>query len=337
MDILTHGLLGAACAQAAAPGREVRVATAVGFGAALVADADALIDSGSDPLLVIEYHRHFTHAVAFVPVGALVATLLLWPLLRRRLAFRRVYLYALLGYALAGVLDACTSYGTHLWWPFSAQRVAWSVISIVDPLLTLVLAAAAGWGAVSRRSTMARCGLAVAALYLLAGAVQQQRAAALAHALAVDRAHAPAHLLVKPTFGNLVLWRSTYVAGGRVYADGVRPGLLGPPRVYPGDSAALFDLDRDLSWAPPGSRAHRDATRFVTLSEGIVARHPRRPDLIGDARYGMLPTDIAPLWGIVLDPASPDAPAAFVTDRTLAAEARDRFVAMLLGRPLPHP
>jgi inner membrane protein len=286
MDVLTHALLGAACA----------------------------------------------HALVFIPVGALVATLFLWPLLRRRLPFRRVYLYALLGYSLAGVLDACTSYGTHLLWPFSADRVAWSVISIVDPLFTLVLAAAVGGAFARGRSWSARCGLAVAAFYLLAGAVQQQRAEVLAHELAAARGHAPESLLVKPTIGNLLLWRSTYVADGRVHADGVRPGLLGPPRVYVGESAVLFDLERDLSWAPPGSRAHHDAARFVALSDGIVARHPRRPELIGDVRYGMLPTDIAPLWGIVLDPASADAPAAFVTDRTLSAEARERFVAMLLGR-----
>lgn len=332
MDVLTHGLLGAACAQAAAPGRELRRASAIGFGAAVLADADALIGSGGDPLLTIEYHRHFTHALAFIPAGALIAALLFWPLLRRGLGFRRVYLYAFLGYALAGVLDACTSYGTHLWWPFSPHRVAWSIISIVDPLFTIVLAAAVGIGFARRASTPARSGIAAAALYLLAGVLQQQRAEVLARDLARGRGHAAEDLLVKPTIGNLVLWRATYVAEGRVYADGVRPGVFGPARTYEGESAELIDLERDLSWAPPGSRARRDAERFAELSGGVLARHPRRPELIGDARFGMLPTDVAPLWGIVLDADSPATPAAFVTERTLTPAARARFTRMLVGR-----
>ena len=332
MDVLTHGLLGAACAQTAAPAGEVRWAAGIGFGAAVLADADALIGGAGDPLLVVEYHRHFTHALVFVPVGALCAALLFWPLLRRRLPFRRVYLYALFGYALAGVLDACTSYGTHLWWPFSSARVAWNLISIVDPLFTAILAAAVVAGLLRTSSRPACLGLVAAGLYLFAGAAQQQRAETLAGRLAAARGHDARAVAVKPTIGNLILWRSTYVAGGRVYADGVRPGLLGPAREYAGESAALFDPARDLPWAPPGSRARRDAERFAVLSEGNLARHPRRPELVGDARYAMLPTDIAPLWGIVLDPADPDAPAAFVTERTLSEGMRERFVRMLLGR-----
>ena len=41
------------------------------------------------------------------------------------------------GYATHGLLDACTSYGTVLFWPFSNERLTWNNISIVDPLLTI--------------------------------------------------------------------------------------------------------------------------------------------------------------------------------------------------------
>ena len=48
------------------------------------------------------------------------------------------------GFSTHGVLDACTSYGTQLGWPFSDVRFAWSNVSIVDPLFTapIVLLAA---------------------------------------------------------------------------------------------------------------------------------------------------------------------------------------------------
>jgi inner membrane protein len=63
-------------------------------------------------------------------------------------------------------------------------------------------------------------------------------------------------------------------------------------------------------------------------------RHPERPTVIGDARFSMLPTTLTPLWGLAIDPDA-DRPVRHVTDRSLSAEERERFLAMLLGRPLP--
>lgn len=332
MDLLTHGLVGAAFAQSAAAPREARLAAGVGFASGLLADADALTGSAADPLLVLEYHRHFTHALAFVPVGALIAAAILWPLLRERIGFARLYLYAFLGYALAGPIDACTSYGTHLLWPFSEERTAWSIISVVDPIFTLLLAAAFGTAIVKRRPWPARAGLALAVGYLAMGLLQHERAEAAARSLAADRAHRPERLLVKPAFGNIVLWRSLYVVEGRAHADAVRVGPPGNLKIYQGESIRLLDAARDLRGAPPGSRARSDTERFVTFAAGFAALHPRRPNFVGDVRYSMLPNGTDPLWGVVHDPGRPDAGVQFVTDRSLTPEMRRRFLDMLLGR-----
>ena len=69
MDILTQGLVGGVLAQSLARKNERKIATLVGVVAGLLADADILIRSSSDPLLNIEYHRHFTHSLVFIPVG----------------------------------------------------------------------------------------------------------------------------------------------------------------------------------------------------------------------------------------------------------------------------
>jgi inner membrane protein len=330
MDLLTHGLVGAALAQSGAPREQTRIAAGIGFLAGMLADADALISSPADPLLVLEYHRHFTHSLVFIPGGALIAAAVLWPFMRRRLPFARLYLYALLGYALAGLLDACTSYGTHLLWPFSDARQALSIIAVVDPLMTLAIGVPLIIGVVKRAPGPARLGLVLGIAYLAIGFMQHERAESAAATLARERGHEPRQALVKPTIGNLVLWRSTYIQDGRIYADGVRAGA--GTRTYPGESAALFDPARDIPWAPAGSPAHLQAERFAQLSEGYLTRHPRRPAMIGDARYAMLPTSVEPLWGIVFEAERPDARADLVTDRTLTPEARDRFVDMLLGR-----
>lgn len=91
MDLLTHGLLGAGLAQTFARTQETRLATGIGFLSGLMADADYFIHSSNDPLLNIEFHRHFTHSLFFIPFGALIATILLWPFLRKRIAFSRLY------------------------------------------------------------------------------------------------------------------------------------------------------------------------------------------------------------------------------------------------------
>ena len=109
MDLLTQGLLGGALALSVADEKNARSAAVIGFAAGLLADADILIHTPDDPLLNIEFHRHFTHALVFIPIGALIAASILWPLLRKRLVFKKIYGFALLGYATSGLLDACTS------------------------------------------------------------------------------------------------------------------------------------------------------------------------------------------------------------------------------------
>jgi len=333
MDPVTQGALGAALAQSAARPGETRLAAAIGAAAGLLADLDVLIRSTSDPLLTLEYHRHFTHSLIFVPVGALAAALVLWPFLRSRLAFRRIYLFSLLGYSLSGVLDACTSYGTNLLWPISDERVAWNLIAIVDPLFTLALLTGVGVAIVKRVPNAARLGLAFAAAYLMLGLVQQQRAEAVIRQLAEERGHPIDRLLVKPTMGNQVLWRTIYETDGVFYVDAVRVGLLSE-RVYPGDSTPRIVPGRDLRAMPRDSTAYLDAERFDRFSNGFTQWHPEIPDVLGDARYSMSPTNLTPLWGIKIERNRPDAHPQYLFFRDLPKAERDDFRDMLLGRPI---
>ncbi|MCC6532197.1 MAG: metal-dependent hydrolase [Burkholderiales bacterium] len=331
MDILTHAALGAAAAASIAPSRHMRHAALMGALAGVLPDADILIESSSDPLVNLEFHRHFTHALAFVPVGAALAAGLVWLALRRRLPYGRLYVYALVGYFLAPMLDACTSYGTHLLWPFSERTLAWNIISVFDPLLSLLVLVPLAIAVAKTRPAFARISLLLAAAVLSLGWVQHERAERIAHELAAARGDQAQRLLVKPTLGNLVLWRSLYLDRGEIQADAVRVGLFGGERIYAGERARRLDPARDLG-LPPGSRTLQDIERFTVFADALVVRHPRRPNFIGDARYAMLPTSIEPLWGIVIDPAAPGAAVQFETGRRLTPEVRERFVAMLLGR-----
>ncbi len=335
MDLLTQGLLGGALALSLADSKKSRPAAVIGFTAAMLADADILIRSADDPLLNVEFHRHFTHSLIFIPLGALIAALILWPLVSKHLGFARIYGYALAGYATAGLLDACTSYGTHLLWPFSDERISWSIVAIVDPVFTLLLLIALILGMKSRKPRAARVGLALAGAYLLLGVWQHQTALQVARSLAAQRGHEVERILVKPTLGNLVLWRSVYESGGRFYVDAIRVGP-GADRVYPGGSARRFVAGRDRPGLLPGSVLARDIERFDKLADGFVVADPGRDNVLTDVRYSMLPTTIAPLWGLDLRVDSSTRHANFVNYRDRPANAREQFVAMFLGRDLPE-
>src|SRR5690606_12435338 len=192
VDPITQGALGAAATlallQRRAPFSSWRL-TAMGWLGGMAADLDVLIRSSTDPLLAIEYHRHFTHSLAFVPVGGAFAALpwLLDKSARPRFAW--VVLATTVGYATHGLLDACTTYGTLLFWPFSMTRVSLRWISIVDPAFTLPLLAGVVASVRARRALWTRLGLLWAALYMSLGAFQQWRASTLQRELAQSRGH----------------------------------------------------------------------------------------------------------------------------------------------------
>ena len=331
MDLLTQGLLGAAMAQSGAQQREARIATGIGFLAGIAADVDILIQSENDPLLNIEFHRHFTHSLFFVPLGALIVALLSWPLLRKRLSFGRLYLFAVLGYCLSGVLDAFTSYGTHLLWPLSDERIAWNTISVIDPVFTLILLIAAILAFKRYSYYAARIGLLLAVAYMSFGWLQLQRAEIVAQSLIAERGHRAEELLVKSTLANLVLWRSIYEYDGRLYVDAVRVGLFSEPRIYPGESIEKFVLARDMNGLPSSSVLAGDIARFTQFSAGLVAIRPQQPNVLVDVRYSNLPTTVAPLWGIEMNPEQPDQHAKYTLYRDSSKQTREKFITLLLG------
>jgi len=137
MDPISQATVGAAFAQSTANKKNILSISLIGFIAGFAPDLDVLIRSSTDPMLSLEYHRQFTHSLIFIPFGALIVALILFPLVKKSLSLKTVYLASFLGYATHGLLDACTSYGTLLFWPFSNERVTWNNISIVDPLFTI--------------------------------------------------------------------------------------------------------------------------------------------------------------------------------------------------------
>lgn len=333
MDPLTQGALGAALPTSTRHRSQTGVAGAVGFLAGMAADLDVLIRSSADSLLFLEYHRHFTHSLVFVPVGGLVVAVLFFLLFRRwlDLGFARLWLFSTLGYGTHGLLDAATSYGTMLLWPVSDTRFSVSIISVVDPLFTLPVLLLVGVGLVRGNGKWGRMAMAWAVCYLAFGAYQHHAARALAEHLAAERGHTPVRLQVKPTFANLVVWKSIYETADRFYVDAVRPSF--GARTMAGASIARLDVRRDFPWLDRSSQQARDIERFTRFSDGFVARGGDGGNRVLDVRYSFLPTRIAPLWSIRLDRnAPPDAHARYETHRADARENAGALLDMILNR-----
>jgi inner membrane protein len=333
MDPLTQGTLGAGLSQAGSDRREVVTAGVLGFVAGMAADLDVLIRSPKDPLLFLEYHRQFTHSLIFIPLGGLICALglhWLWGR-RRRLSFGRSYYYCTLGYATHALLDACTTYGTMLFWPFSDARIAWNTVSIIDPLFTLPILALVVAAALRRRPLLARVAVVWGIAYLCLGALQRNHAVDIGHELAAARGHMPLRLEAKPSFGNILLWKIVYETGERYYVDAVRSGPS--PRVYPGDSVEKLVIARDLPWLDGDSQQALDVERFRWFSNGYIARDPIYANRVIDIRYSLIPNEVKPLWSIELSPqAGPDEHVAYRVHRDPAGDSISRLWGMLLGK-----
>lgn len=333
MDPVSQGVLGASLPQAASKHKHIALAGILGFFGGLAPDLDVLIRSSSDPLLFLEYHRQFTHSLFFIPIGGLICALVLHLLLARRrgLAFRHTWLYCTLGYATHALLDACTTYGTQLLWPFSSQRFAWNTISIIDPLFTVPIAVLVIASYKKRDRRFARIALAWALIYQGIGLIQRDRAIEAGETIAAMRGHEPVRLEAKPSFGNLLVWKIVYETQQRFYVDAVRVGI--DSKAYNGQSILKLDIARDFPWLDHNSQQARDIERFRWFSNGYIALSPQNPHRVIDVRYSMVPNQVDALWSIELSPdADPLQHANYTTHRDTAERGRRLFWQMLANR-----
>lgn len=284
MDPLTHALTGATIGYAVSGSRR---ALLLGAAAALAPDLDVFIRSTNDPLLAIEHHRGFTHSLAFAPIGAAIVALLLGKRGHRRGA----WVAALAAWLSHSLLDAATTYGTQLFWPFSRSRVGLDVISIIDPIFTLVMLLGL-IAAFRARRRIVHALLAVAVLWLALGFVQRERAFAAQQRLASERGDRIERAAVFPTVGNTIVWRSLYETNGMLRMDRIRVPWLGDATFTSGPTAPRIATHGGT----PRMRA--DFARFAWFSDGWVAADPEDRTLLGDARYSVHSDRYRPVWGI---------------------------------------
>src|SRR5215475_4084577 len=257
MDTITHGVLGAAVAQSALSSRLPRGAGLIGAVGGMAADLDIFIYSHNDPTVSWTFHRNFTHSLIFIPLGGLIVAAPFLLMKRFKDHKREVALAAIIGYATHGLLDAFTSYGTQMLWPFTNLRVAWDWIPIVDPLYTIPLWIGVIWTARTGNPKPVRAALLLSSAYILFGGWQHHRALEMQKDLAAMRGHKIEYSRVMPAPGWQIFWRSLYVSDGRIYVDGVETPWFGSALALVGGNAT----STTVNYLPARARTNAESPR----------------------------------------------------------------------------
>lgn len=328
MDPLSHAVVGGTFAAAGnryAP--HMRAAVICGILAGMLPDLDVIIRQAENPMLGLGFHRHFTHALVFVPLGALLVA---GPLrfFIKDVPFKLLYLFSFIGILTHGILDSLTNYGTHWLWPFTDRRESWSVISIIDPIFTFTLLGLLIATAIKKTRRYVLIGAAFALLYWGFGLYQREQATDAMMAQAQTRGHDVVRSEVKPSIGNLFAWRGQYEYEGRVYVDAYHVSPWRGQVVYEGGSLPLYKHVSDV-----GPVQQKDFEYFEFFSDGWVARAPSDGNLLGDIRFAMLPNSLDPIWGIKFQD---DATKHILFENVRSRKEGDfgRLWAMIKGEPL---
>ena len=250
MDNLTHTLAGVMLSRAGL-NRFAPRATLLLAVAANMPDVDVVSWLGG-PLVYLQYHRWWTHALALTPLLAVVPALLVWLLERRRASLLWLWLMSLVGVVSHPLLDYTNVYGIRMLLPFSSSWVRLDTVGVVDLWIWAILLLGLAAPALSRlvsseigaRRTPGR-GWAWFVLVLVAGYewgryVAHGRAIETLEARVYD-GRAPLRTAAFPSAGNPLRWRALVETDSDF-------------RIYDLDLLGAFDPTRDRRYYKPEPR-----------------------------------------------------------------------------------
>ncbi len=332
MDPCTQGLLGAAFASSVANKKNLKVAMISGLIAGMTPDLDILIKSSEDTLLSIQYHRHFTHSLFVTPILSLLVSVFLYIFFKRILNFKKLYLFTFLGILSHGLLDSLTSYGTSLFWPFSNNRISLNVLSIIDPVYSLIILIFILISYFRKSIFFTRLGLIISSLYIVLNFIKYEQVKNFVEKNVIDRGHKVERILLNPTIGNNVLWRSIYQYKNNYYVDAIYMPIFSDSKIKKGSIVKVINKETIYPELGESSQQRKDIRRFSFFSQEYIYEHPDYNNVIADLRYGKLPYDDKSLWGIKIDIVNKEKHAKFISLRNFQKKDYFEFWELLMGR-----
>lgn len=286
MDSLTQIVLGASVGEAALGKKVGNKALLYGAIAGTIPDLDVMFGSFTDTITAIEWHRGFSHSVLFC---VLMAPMLGWLVnkLERKanlgwIPWTKLFFLGLFTHPL---LDAFTSWGTQILWPFKT-RVALNSIFVIDPLYTLpflILTVAVLF--YKRQSKTRRrlnwTGIIISTTYLLATLVIKSIADQRFEQALQDQGIAYTQMSTRPAPLNTILWNAN----------------VDTPDKYLIADYSLFDTEPIRFKAYPKQRneskklmKYPNVKRLVTISEGwYTIEQKDNAWYFNDLRFGLIP------------------------------------------------
>ncbi len=288
MDSLTQIVLGASVGEAVLGKKVGNKAMLYGAIAGTIPDLDVLARFFVDTITATEWHRGFSHSVFFAIVAAPVFGWLISKVERKSEATFRDWSWLMFwGLFTHPVLDAFTTWGTQLFWPFET-RLAFQNIFVIDPLYTLpflvfLILTMRQKRSSPKRKWYNRLGLTVSTAYLittliLKGIAYQE----FTHGLEV-RGISYKAIDTRPTPFNSILWTANIDVGDAY--------LMGNYSLF--DSKEIEFTSYPKNHELSGSLETNDKVkRLIAIVEGWYTVTKKEDNLFfNDLRFGIISLD----------------------------------------------
>ena len=288
MDSLTQIVLGAAVGEAVLGRKVGNKAMLYGAIAGTIPDLDVLSGHFTDTVTAIEWHRGFSHSLFF---SLFFAPIFGWIIAKvekkANTSWKDWTLLMFLGLFTHPILDAFTTWGTQLFWPFKI-RLAFQNIFVIDPLYTLPFLIFLILAMLEKRTSPKRrkfniLGLTVSSCYLVLALFLK----GLAYKTFVESLKAQhityEQISVRPTPFNTILWTANidvgdaYLVGNYSFFDAEPIQFV----TYPKNHKLLGDLV-----------TNEKVKRLINITKGwyTITQTGNRL-FFNDLRFGLLSLD----------------------------------------------
>jgi inner membrane protein len=241
-----------------------------------------------DTVTAVEVHRGFSHSIFFAVTTAPLLGWLVWRLYKKQLASWKSWsLLFFWGLFTHPILDAFTTWGTQLFWPFKT-RLAFQSIFVIDPLYTLpflilVLMAMRLHRYDPKRSRLNRWGLLISSGYLavtlvLKGIANYEFSRALE-----EQQIAYTAVATRPSPFNTILWMAN--------VETENAFLIGEYSFFDSKPISFRSIPKNHNLL--GDLAKKDKVkRLIAITEGWYAITQKEGVIcFNDMRFGLLSFD----------------------------------------------
>lgn len=283
---MTQIVLGAAVGEATLGKKIGNKALLYGAIAGTIPDLDVIANFFTDTITAIEIHRGFSHSILF---SVLIAPILGWLVnkIERKMdlgwkPWAKLFFWGLFTHPL---LDAFTTWGTRLFWPFDL-RLAFNSIFVIDPLYTfpfllctLIVLFLKRDSAIRRRLNWV--GLAISTTYLLLTLVIKEIVHQKFEEALKEQGIAYTKISTRPAPLNTILWNAnvetedTYRIGDYSFFD------THPIRF------TIYPKNRETSKV---MLRYPNVQRLIAISEGwFIMEQKQNKWYFYDLRFGLIP------------------------------------------------